>query len=107
MDQIIEVENQGRMLEEIYKNIIESLENILKMKEELKTQDEKLVEIDNKLDGIKEKLIETEKVYDGMEKRLFCRKIILWIAVVVLSILNISLVFFIIAKIFRWPPFSK
>jgi hypothetical protein len=48
----------------------------------------------------------TEQTFGGMEKRIFCRKFMLWLGIILLTLANIVLLFLILAKGFGWPPFG-
>ena len=106
LDNLKELDEQGKMLDGIYRNIKESLQNILNMKAELQRQDEELKVIDQKVDGIKVTVKKTDEVFTGMEKKSFCTKFLLWLGVVILFIFDITMLFFTIAKGAGWPPFS-
>ena len=107
LQQIKVVDEQGNLIDGIAKNVDESMENIKRMKVELKKQDEKLDVIVKKVEKMEEKVDETAKIFDGMEKRLFCRKILLWVALVLLFLFDLIFIFLIIAKAAHWPPYRR
>ena len=98
---------QGNLKEGIAKNVEESIQKIRNMKVELHNQDERILIVDKKVEEMDIKLDGTKEVFDGADKRSFCRKIILWLGIVILTIFNSFMLFFTFAKKVGWQQFRK
>ena len=107
LQQLKILDEHGNLLEGIAKNVEEAIENIKKMKVELKNQDEQLGKINDKAIKIKEQVDDTEKIFNKISQRALCRKITLSIGIVILFIFNLLMLYFTIAKGVGLPPFKK
>lgn len=71
------LDEEGKLIEGIAKNVEESIHNIRNMKVELHNQDERLLMVDNKVEEMDKKVDDTKKIFDQIDKRTFCRKLLL------------------------------
>lgn len=101
-----EVDEQGLMLDSIHKNVLGANENLENMNTEAKRQGEQLDRVGERVVTIDSKVKKTGHVMTEMERRICCRKCILWMGIIILTITNIVMIFMILAKHFKWYPFA-
>ena len=93
-----EVDEQGLMLDSIHKNVLGANENFEVMNEELKNQGEIINRVGEKVITIDSKVKKTGGTLSEMERRICCRKCMLWMGIILLTIANIVMVFVILKQ---------
>ena len=106
LDQIKQIDEHELIIDGIGNNIKDANTNLANMNVEAKKQRERIDNIGDKVVQMDQTVKKTGDVFDGVEKRVFCRKFMLWLGIVILTLANIILVFLIVAKGFGWPPFK-
>ena len=108
LDQVKEVEEQGLMLNSIHDNVKGANENLTNMNIEVKKQGEQIDRIGDKVITIDKSVKKTGETMGEIERRNCCRKCSLVMGIIVLFLINIIMVFLILAKFFGWGPlFTK
>lgn len=108
LDQVKEVEEQGLMLNSIHDNVKGANENLTNMNVEVKKQGEQIDRIGDKVITIDKSVKKTGETMGEIERRNCCRKCSLVMGIIVLFLINIIMVFLILAKFFGWGPlFTK
>ena len=108
LDQVKEVDEQGLMLNSIHDNVKGANENLTNMNVEVKKQGEQIDRIGDKVITIDKSVKKTGETMGEIERRNCCRKCSLVMGIIVLFLINIIMVFLILAKIFGWGPcFTK
>ena len=97
-----EVDEQGLMLDSIHKNVLGANENLETMNTEAKNQGEIINRVGEKVLTIDTKVKKTGGTLSEMERRICCRKCMLWMGIILLTIANIVMIFVIIAKKTDW-----
>ena len=93
-----EVDEQGLMLDSIHKNVLGANENLEVMNEEAKNQGEIINRVGEKVITIDSKVKKTGGTLSEMERRICCRKCMLWMGIILLTIANIVMVFVILKQ---------
>jgi predicted nucleic acid-binding Zn-ribbon protein len=106
LDQIKQIDEHELIIDGIGNNIKDANTNLANMNVEAKKQRERIDNIGDKVVQMDQTVKKTGDVFDEVEKRVFCRKFMLWLGIVILTLANIILVFLIVAKGFGWPPFK-
>ena len=106
LDNVKEVDEQGLLIDSIHSNIKSANSNFSNMSEEAKKQGEKLDNIGDTVLTMETSVKKTEKTFGEMERRIICRKCIVWFTIIGITLANIVMVWVIIAKRFGWPPFG-
>lgn len=106
LDQIKQIDEHELIIDGISDNIKGANANLANMNVEAKKQREQIVNIGDKVVQMDQTVKKTGEVFDGVEKRVFCRKFMLWLGIVILLLANIVMVFLILAKGGGWPPFK-
>ena len=106
LDNVKEVDEQGLLIDSIHSNIKSANSNFSNMNEEAKKQGEKLDNIGDTVLTMETSVKKTEKTFSEMERRIICRKCIVWFTIIGITLANIVMVWVIIAKRFGWPPFG-
>ena len=104
LDQVKEVDEQGLMLNSIHDNVKGANTNLENMNVEVKKQGEQLDRIGDKVITIDQSVKKTGEVMGEIERRNCCRKCSLVFGIIVLFLVNIIMVFLILAKLFGWGP---
>ena len=104
LDQVKEVDEQGLMLNSIHDNVKGANTNLENMNVEVKKQGEQLDRIGDKVITIDQSVKKTGEVMGEIERRNCCRKCSLVFGIIVLFLVNIIMVFLILAKLFDWGP---
>ena len=104
LDQVKEVDEQGLMLNSIHDNVKAANTNLENMNVEVKKQGEQLDRIGDKVITIDQSVKKTGEVMGEIERRNCCRKCSLVFGIIVLFLVNIIMVFLILAKLFDWGP---
>lgn len=108
LDQVKEVDEQGLMLNSIHDNVKGANENLTNMNVEVKKQGEQIDRIGDKVITIDQSVKKTGETMGEIERRNCCRKCSLVMGIIVLFLINIIMVFLILAKFFGWGPlFTK
>ena len=108
LDQVKEVEEQGLMLNSIHDNVKGANVNLTNMNVEVKKQGEQIDRIGDKVITIDKSVKKTGETMGEIERRNCCRKCSLVMGIIVLFLINIIMVFLILAKLFGWGPcFTK
>ena len=108
LDQVKEVEEQGLMLNSIHDNVKGANVNLTNMNIEVKKQGEQIDRIGDKVITIDKSVKKTGETMGEIERRNCCRKCSLVMGIIVLFLINIIMVFLILAKFFGWGPcFTK
>lgn len=108
LDQVKEVDEQGLMLNSIHDNVKGANENLTNMNVEVKKQGEQIDRIGDKVITIDKSVKKTGETMGEIERRNCCRKCSLVMGIIVLFLVNIIMVFLILAKFFGWGPcFTK
>ena len=107
LDEMKEIDEHDIMIDDIAKNIKDANNNLDNMNVEAKKQREQIERVDDKVIQMDRTVKKTGDIFDGMEKRVFCRKFMLWLGIVILLLANIVIAFLILAKGFGWPPFRE
>lgn len=107
LDQVKEVDNQGLIIDSIGKHVRDANVNLANMNDEAKRQGEQIDRVGEKVVNADQKVKETGKVFNSMDRRLCCRKFIVWIGIFVLFLVNIIMAFLILGKYFGWWPWKK
>jgi len=107
LDEMKEIDEHDIMIDDIAKNIKDANNNLDNMNVEAKKQREQIERVDDKVIQMDQTVKKTGDIFDGMEKRVFCRKFMLWLGIVILLLANIIIAFLILAKGFGWPPFRE
>ena len=108
LDQVKEVDEQGLMLNSIHDNVKGANENLTNMNVEVKKQGEQIDRIGDKVITIDKSVKKTGETMGEIERRNCCRKCSLVMGIIVLFLINIIMVFLILAKFFGWGPcFTK
>ena len=107
LDQIKQIDEHELIIDGISDNIKGANTNLANMNVEAKKQREQIVNIGDKVVQMDQTVKKTGEVFDGVEKRVFCRKFMLWLGIVILLLANIVMVFLILAKGGGWPPFNS
>lgn len=108
LDNVKEVDEQGLLIDSIHSNVKSANSNLSNMNEELQKQGEKIDMIGDKVLTMETSVKKTEKTFGEMERRIICRKCIVWFTIIGITLGNIVMVWVILAKRFGWPPlFSK
>ena len=108
LDQVKEVDEQGLMLNSIHDNVKGANVNLTNMNVEVKKQGEQIDRIGDKVITIDKSVKKTGETMGEIERRNCCRKCSLVMGIVVLFLINIIMVFLILAKFFGWGPlFTK
>ena len=108
IDQVKEVDEQGLMLNSIHNNVKDANKNLENINVELKQQGEQIDRIGDKVITIDQSVKKTGQTMGEMERRNCCRKFILVFGTIILILVNIIMVFLILAKLFGWGPlFTK
>ena len=108
LDQVKEVEEQGLMLNSIHDNVKGANVNLTNMNVEVKKQGEQIDRIGDKVITIDKSVKKTGETMGEIERRNCCRKCSLVMGIIVLFLINIIMVFLILAKFFGWGPlFTK
>ena len=105
LDQMKNIDEHELMIDDIAQNVKDANANIANMNVEVKNQGERLKNVDDKVIQMDQTVKKTEERFGGMEKRIFCRKFLLWLGIVILLLANIVIAFLIIARGAGWPPF--
>ena len=108
LDQVKEVDEQGLMLNSIHDNVKGANVNLTNMNVEVKKQGEQIDRIGDKVITIDKSVKKTGETMGEIERRNCCRKCSLVMGIIVLFLINIIMVFLILAKFFGWGPlFTK
>ena len=107
LDQVKEVDNQGLIIDSIGKYTRDAVVNLANMNDETKRQGEQIDRVGEKVVNADQKVKVTGKVFNSMDRRLCCRKFIVWIGIFVLFLVNIIMAFLILGKYFGWWPWKK
>ena len=107
LDQVKEVDNQGLIIDSIGKHVRDANVNLANMNDEAKRQGEQIDRVGEKVVNADQKVKVTGKVFNSMDRRLCCRKFIVWIGIFVLFLVNIIMAFLILGKYFGWWPWKK
>lgn len=108
LDQVKEVDEQGLMLNSIHDNVKGANVNLTNMNVEVKKQGEQIDRIGDKVITIDKSVKKTGETMGEIERRNCCRKCSLVMGIIVLFLINIIMVFLILAKFFGWAPlFTK
>ena len=107
LDEMKEIDEHDIMIDDIAKNIKDANNNLDNMNVEAKKQREQIERVDDKVIQMDRTVKKTGDIFDGIEKRVFCRKFMLWLGIVILLLANIVIAFLILAKGFGWPPFRE
>ena len=105
LDQMKNIDEHEIMIDSIAQNVKDANANIANMNVEVKNQGERIKNVDDKVIQMDQTVKKTEERFGGMEKRIFCRKFLLWLGIVILLLANIVIAFLIIARGAGWPPF--
>lgn len=105
LDQMKNIDEHELMIDDIAQNVKDANANIANMNVEVKNQGERIKNVDDKVIQMDQTVKKTEERFGGMEKRIFCRKFLLWLGIVILLLANIVIAFLIIARGAGWPPF--
>ena len=106
LDNVKEVDEQGLLIDSIHSNIKSANSNFSNMNEEAKKQGEKLDNIGDTVLTMETSVKKTEKTFSEMERRIICRKCIVWFTIIGITLANIVMVWVILAKRFGWPGFG-
>ena len=106
LDQMKDIDEHELMIDSISDNVKGINNNLDNMNVEAKKQREQIERVDDKVVQMDQTIKKTEQTFGGMEKRIFCRKFMLWLGIILLTLANIVLLFLILAKGFGWPPFG-
>ena len=108
LDQVKEVDEQGLMLNSIHDNVKGANVNLTNMNVEVKKQGEQIDRIGDKVITIDKSVKKTGETMGEIERRNCCRKCSLVMGIIVLFLINIIMVFLILARYFGWGPlFTK
>lgn len=107
LDQVKEVDEQGQMLDSIHENVKGANANLENMNVEAKKQGEQIDRIGDKVITMDNTVKKTGNVMSDIERRICCRKCMIWVAIILVILMNIIMAFLIFAKMFGWPGFSK
>ena len=107
LDQMKDIDEHELMIDSISDNVKGINNNLDNMNVEAKKQREQIERVDDKVVQMDQTIKKTEQTFGGMEKRIFCRKFMLWLGIILLTLANIVLLFLILAKGFGWPPFKE
>ena len=102
LDNVKEVDEQGLLIDSIHSNIKSANSNFSNMNEEAKKQGEKLDNIGDTVLTMETSVKKTEKTFSEMERRIICRKCIVWFTIIGITLANIVMVWFILAERFGW-----
>ena len=106
LDNVKEVDEQGLMIDSIHSNIKSANSNFSNMNEEAKKQGEKLDNIGDTVLTMETSVKKTEKTFGEMERRIICRKCIVWFTIIGITLANFVMVWLILARRFGWPGFG-
>lgn len=101
-----QVDEQGLMLDSIHDHVIGANNNLKNMNVEVKNQGEKLNNIGEKVINMDQSVKKTGQTMGEMERRVCCRKCIVWMGIILLFLMNVIMAFLILAKYFAWPLFK-
>lgn len=107
LDQMKNIDEHELIIDDIAQNVKDANANIANMNVEVKNQGERIKNVDDKVIQMDQTVKKTEERFGGMEKRIFCRKFLLWLGIVILLLANIVIAFLIIARGAGWPPFRE
>lgn len=107
LDQVKEVDEQGQMLDSIHENVKGANANLENMNVEAKKQGEQIDRIGDKVITMDNTVKKTGNVMSDIERRICCRKCMVWVAIILVILMNIIMAFLIFAKMFGWPGFPK
>ena len=107
LDQMKNIDEHELIIDDIAQNVKDANANIANMNVEVKNQGERIKNVDDKIIQMDQTVKKTEERFGGMEKRIFCRKFLLWLGIVILLLANIVIAFLIIARGAGWPPFRE
>ena len=106
-DNIKETDNQGKMLHAIHKDIVNANQDLTDASQELSNQGEQINRVGQKVVDMGHDVHKIGLVTSEMERRVCCRKFVLVLGIIILFLVNIIMVFIILAKRFGWYPFNK
>ena len=102
LDNVKEVDEQGLLIDSIHSNVKSTNSNLSNMNEEAKKQGEKLDNIGDTVLTMETSVKKTEKTFGEMERRIICRKCIVWFTIIGITLANIVMVWLILAEYFGW-----
>jgi len=106
LDQVKQVDEQGLIVNSIGENIKGAGANLTNINSGLKEQREQIERVGEKVVNMDTNIKKTGQLMGGIERRVFCRKFIVWLGIIVLTLANIIMIFLILAKGFGWAPFN-
>ena len=106
LDNVKEVDEQGLLIDSIHSNVKSTNSNLSNMNEEAKKQGEKLDNIGDTVLTMETSVKKTEKTFGEMERRIICRKCIVWFTIIGITLANFVMVWLILARRFGWPGFG-
>ena len=106
LDNVKEVDEQGLLIDSIHSNIKGANSNFSNMSEEAKKQGEKLDNTGDIVLTMETSVKKIEKTFGEMDRKIICRKCIVWFTIIGITLANIVFVWLILAKRFGWPPFG-
>ena len=106
-DNIKETDNQKNMLHAIHKHIVNANQDLTDSSQELSNQGEQINRVGEKVVNIGNDVNKIGLVTSEMERGVCCRKFVLVLGIIILFLVNIIMVFIILAKRFGWYPFNK
>ena len=106
LDQVKQVDEQGLIVNSIGENLKGAGANLTNINSGLKEQREQIERVGEKVVNMDTNIKKTGQLMGGIERRVFCRKFIVWLGIIVLTLANIIMIFLILAKGFGWAPFN-
>ena len=106
LDQVKQVDEQGLIVNSIGENLKGAGANLTNINSGLKEQREQIERVGEKVVNMDTNIKKTGQLMGGIERRAFCRKFIVWLGIIVLTLANIIMIFLILAKGFGWAPFN-
>ena len=106
-DNIKETDNQKNMLHAIHKHIVNANQDLTDSSQELSNQGEQINRVGQKVVDMDHDVHKIGLVTSEMERRVCCRKFVLVLGIIILFLVNIIMVFIILAKRFGWYPFTS
>ena len=106
-DNIKETDNQKNMLHAIHKHIVNANQDLTDSSQELSNQGEQINRVGEKVVNMGNDVHKIGLVTSEMERRVCCRKFVLVLGIIILFLVNIIMVFIILAKRFGWYPFTS
>lgn len=107
LDQMKDIDEHGLLIDSIGDNLKGAGNNLTNMNVEAKKQREQINRVGDKVVKMDNNIKKTGQVMGGIERRVFCRKFIVWLGIIILFLANIIMVFLILARGFGWYPFNE